>query len=216
MRKAALLLFAAVVIATGCNSTEEQPAVTVKTSEASPNTPSTEHVKEVQIKEPTTSDILRIRTKAEEVQSDIFVSDSAWECAKNKEPEIAVPSAENGQFDIYFMCPSYGTREKVVNHLTKAVTKASAEKMINDHISSGLMAEVGGRMGVAPYEGVDTLNWNKSKVVDLHIKQGQAAAVIQVWDEADQEYDTYRATYIYEGGWKENSLDFVTAQAGGE
>ncbi|MNS42143.1 hypothetical protein D3C72_745160 [compost metagenome] len=213
MRKAALLLFAAVVIATGCNSTKEQPTVTVRTSEGSPNTPSTEQVKEVQIKEPTASDILRIRTKAEEVQSDIFVSDSAWECVKNKEPEIAVPSAKNGQFDIYFMCPPYETREKVVNHLTKAMAKASAEKMINDHISSGLMAEVDGRMGVAPYEGVDTLNWNKSKVVDLHIKQGQAAAVIQVWDEADQEYDTYRAIYIYEGGWKENSLDFLTAQA---
>ncbi|WP_068614799.1 DL-endopeptidase inhibitor IseA family protein [Paenibacillus tuaregi] len=227
MRKAVLLFVIAAVILTACRSGQKQGVGTDSRSQESvhmtvPRSTTGNDLSEgeaeakpdqkaPQIKKPRASDILQIRRKAEKLRNDIFVSSSAWDCNKNNEPKIAVPSADNGQFDIMFMCTPYDTKEKILNYLSKAVTKRYAETMIRDHVESGLMAEVNGKMGVAPFEGVDTLNWDKSKVVELHTEDNQAEAVIQVWDEADQVYDRYRAIYLYEDGWKENSLESASS-----
>ncbi|CAH1215288.1 hypothetical protein PAECIP111893_03912 [Paenibacillus plantiphilus] len=159
------------------------------------------------------TDIYHLRMKAERANQDIFQSSEAWNCSKDTEPEIAIPSDSNGQFDIYYMCSKFDTREKMMSHLTKAFTKETAAAMIDQHIDSGLMAEVKGRMGIAPYEGVPSLDWDEAEVVELTTGRNEAQAVFKVWDPADEAHYTFMTTYIYESGWKEEQLIKTAAES---
>lgn len=155
----------------------------------------------------TEADVLLIRKKVEKVESNIFVSSYSWRCSENDEGTVAIPSEETETgFEFYYMCQNFDTREKIMSYLTTALTMKNAKDEITSRIDSGLLAEIDGEMSIVPLEGTDTLDWDNAKVIAFHVEDKSAEATIQVFDVGFNTYDTYEGSYIYENGWKEDSL----------
>lgn len=124
--------------------------------------------------------MLTIRKKANQVENDIFVSSDSWSCSENDEGKIAILHEPDTQFDIYYMCEKFNTKDKIINYLTTALTVMNAQEQLRSRTDSGLFAEINGAMGIAPWEGVDGTDWNTAKVIDFAIGDQSVDAVIQV------------------------------------
>lgn len=208
MKKLIVLLVIVCLMLTACK--DKEVVSQQETLEDSQTTQVEHNNSEVQIPVITEADVLTIRKKAEQVVNDVFVSSDSWSCSENDEGKIAIPHKPDTQFDIYYMCEKFDTKDKIINYLTTALTVMNAQEQIRSRTDSGLFAEINRATGIAPWEGVDGTDWNTAKVIDFAVGDQSVDAVIQVFDAADDSYDTYEGHYIYEDGWKEDSFKFMT------
>lgn len=212
MKKLIVLLVIVCLMLTACK--DKEVVSQQETLEDSQTTQVEHNNSEVQIPVITEADVLIIRKKANQVENDVFVSSDSWSCGENDEGKIAIPHEPDTQFDIYYMCEKFDTKDKVINYLTTALTVMNAQEQIRSRTDSGLFAEINGATGIAPWEGVDGTDWDTAKVIDFAVGDQSVDAVIQVFDAADDSYDTYEGHYIYEDGWKEDSFNIRTTDVG--
>ncbi|EFM10609.1 hypothetical protein PaecuDRAFT_2521 [Paenibacillus curdlanolyticus YK9] len=150
------------------------------------------------------SEVLPLRLKAKEAEYTIFESGEAFTC--NDKQSLA--KKEEGQFDLYYMCDPYRTHELLVKEFAKAMSKAQAERIIQIHIGSALLAEINGRMAVAPYEGSDAQDWSSAEMMHFEAVEGKAEVSFRVWDYSYDTWSGFHGVYIYEdGAWKEDQLE---------
>ncbi|GGH36639.1 DL-endopeptidase inhibitor IseA family protein [Paenibacillus segetis] len=211
LKRLIILLGIVCVLLTACK--DKQVVSSLVVPENSPTTQTELDDAELQRTQITEADVLSIRKKADQVENDVFVSSDTWLCNENDEGQIAIPHTDT-QFDIYYMCEKFNTKDKIMNYLTAALTVRNAQEQISSRMDSGLFAVINGATGIAPWEGVDGRDWDTAKVIDFNVGDQSADVVIQVFDAAFDSYDTYDGHYIYEDGWKEDSFNIRTIDEG--